>query len=335
MNKVFSLFLLLCVTVGTAQSNIMASGLKNAKQYTNAYLSPVFEGLMYSVSGGWYNTANAKPLAGFEISVIGNIVSFKNKKYKQTFILSTADYKKLKFANGSISKEVLTALGNIEDISVFLKSDIALGLLNVQAEFELLTERVFKNINFIPSAFIQASVGLIKGTEVKARFLPKIKTDNVAIGLYGIGIQHDFTRYLPADKLLPVAISAVIGYTHLDGTDTFKKTSIVSSKGQKIDLKMNTWSFNAVVSTKLPIINFYGGLGYITGKATTNILGNYIVKVGPIQATYIDPFVLKTDTNGVTANIGTKLKLGFFRLNVDYTIAEFNNLSFGINFGFR
>ena len=333
MNKVFSLFLLLCITVGTAQSNIndiLAAGLKDAKKYTNAYLDPIFEGLTYSMSGGWYNTADAKPLAGFEISIIGNIVSFK--KNKQTFTLNTADYKNLKFTDGSTSKEVSTALGNTKGTDVFIESDINPSL---RAEFKLPTGLASENINFIPSAFIQASIGLIKGTEVKVRFLPKIKTDNVAIGLYGIGIQHDFTKHLPADKLLPIAISAVIGYTHLNGTHTFKKTSIVYGKGQKIDLKINTWSFNAVVSTKLPIINFYGGLGYVIGKATTNILGTYTVKAGPFQKTYTNPFVLKTDTNGVTANIGTKLKLGFFRLNVDYTIAEFNNLSFGISFGFR
>ena len=176
---------------------------------------------------------------------------------------------------------------------------------------------------------------MIKGTELKARFLPKIKTDEVSIGLYGIGIQHEFTKHLPADKILPVAISGVIGYTHINGTYDFTDTNIIAGSDQSIDAKINTWVFQAVVSTKLPIINFYGSLGYMTGKSETAILGTYTVQSGPFQNTYVDPFTLTKDASGVTANIGTKLKLGFFRLHADYTIAEFNNLSLGLSFGFR
>ncbi|MGB5665389.1 MAG: DUF6588 family protein, partial [Maribacter sp.] len=191
-----------------------------------------------------------------------------------------------------------------------------------------------ENINFIPSAFIQASVGIIKGTELKARFLPKINTEEFGMGLYGFGVQHEFTKHLPADKILPVAISGVIGFTHLDASYDFTNTGIIAGQDQKLDIAMNTWVFQAVVSTKLPIINFYGGLGYLTGKSTTDVLGTYIVS-GPFPQTYEDPFSISNDVSGVTANVGAKLKLGFFRLNVDYTLAEFNNLSVGINFGFR
>ena len=57
---------------------------------------------------------------------------------------------------------------------------------------------------------------------------------------------------------------------------------------------------------------------------------------GPfIGDTYTNPFSIKTDTSGVTGNIWAKLKLGFFRINADYSIAKYNNLSVGVNFGFR
>lgn len=337
MKSVFFLFAALSGFLTMAQSNVndlLAAGLEDAERFTNNYLSPVSEGIIYSVSNGWYNSADAKPLGGFEISIIGNISSFKNKDDKKSFVLNTADYENLQFGDGSASKIVSTALGDIEGIRVFVEVEAAPGV-NVSEEFELPAGLASENINFVPSAFLQASVGLIKGTEIKARFLPKINTDDVAIGLYGVGIQHDFTKHLPADKLLPVAISAVIGYTHLNGTYDFTDTNIVAGQNQRIDTKVNTWVFQAVVSTKLPVINFYGGLGYLTGKSQTDILGTYVVQSGPIQETYVNPFSVSKDASGVTANLGTKLKLGFFRLNVDYTIAEFNNLSVGINFGFR
>lgn len=320
-----------------AQSNVndlFAAGIEDAERFTNAYLEPVSEGAIYSVSGGWYNTADAKPLGGFEISIIGNMAGFKNKDDKKTFVLNTEDYENLQFVDGSTSKVVSSGLGDIEGVMAYVEAEIAPGVTS-REEIELPSGLASENINFIPSAFVQASVGLIKGTEIKARFLPKIDTEDVSVGLYGVGLQHDFTKLLPADKVLPVAISAVIGYTHLDGEYDFTNTNVVDGENQKIAVDINTWVFQAVVSTKLPIINFYGGVGYLTGTSNTDVLGTYRVQGGPFQETYVDPFSLEKKASGVTANIGAKLKLGFFRLHADYAIAEFNNLSVGVNFGFR
>jgi len=317
-----------------AQSNIneiLAAGLNDAETFTTDYLSPVSEGIMYSISNGWYNTADAKPLAGFEISIIGNMASFKNKEDKKAFELNTADYENLQFVDGSNSNLVSTALGDIENVRVFVEDENGL----FREEFDLPSGLASEGVNFVPSGFIQASVGIIKGTELKARFLPKINTDDFGMSMYGFGIQHEFTKHLPADKVLPVAISAVIGYTHLDASYDFTNTSIIAGQDQRLEIDTNTWVFQAVVSTRLPIINFYGGLGYLSGKSTTDVLGTYIVQSGPIQETYVDPFSIDKDASGVTANVGAKLKLGFFRLHADYTLAEFDTFSFGINFGFR
>jgi len=337
MKNIFYAMVLCCCFAGQAQSNInelLAAGLDDAERFTNSYLSPVSEGAIYSISGSWFNTADAKPLGGFEISVIGNMTSFKNKEDKKSFVLNTAEYDNLQFVDGSPSKTVSSALGDINGVRVFVEAEIAPGITS-REEFDLPSGLAGENINFVPSGFIQASVGLIKGTELKARFLPKINTDEVSVGLFGVGIQHEFTKHLPADKILPVAISGVIGYTSLTGTYDFTNTNIIAGQDQRIDAKINTWIFQALVSTKLPVINFYGSLGYISGKSETAILGTYEVQTGPFQQTYVDPFTINTDASGVTANVGTKIKLGFFRLHADYTLAEFNNLSVGLSFGFR
>ncbi len=322
---------------GISQSNLndlLAAGLNDAERFTSDWLAPVSEAGIYSISNGWYNSADAKPLGGFEISIIGNITGFKNKDDKKAFTLNTEDYENLQFVDGSTSREVSTALGDIQGVRVFVEAEVVPGV-PVREEFELPSGLASEDINFVPSGYIQASVGLIKGTEIKARFLPKIDTDDVKIGLFGVGIQHDFTKHLPADKVLPIAISGVIGYTRLNGEYDFTDTEIIEGANQRIDTRFNSWNFSAVVSTKMPIINFYGGLGYMTGKSETDILGTYVVTSGPFQSTYEDPFSITNKVNGVMASVGTKLKLGFFRLNADYNIAEFNTLTFGINFGFR
>lgn len=317
-----------------AQSNVndlLAAGLNDAERFTNDYLSPVSEGTIFSLSGSWLNTATAKPLGGFEISIVGSMAGFKNKEEKKSFVLNTAEYENLRFEDGSTSKTVATALGDIEGVRVVVEDENGL----FSESFELPTGLASENINFLPAAYIQAGVGLVKGTEVKARFLPKIKTDDVAVSLFGFGLLHEFTSHIPANRLFPVSISGFIGFTQLNGSYDFTDTNFIDGENQRIDTRISGWSFQAMAATRLPVINFYGGLGYVTGKSDTDVLGTYTVTSGPFQTTYEDPFSINKKASGATATLGTKLKLGFFRLHLDYTLAEFNLLSAGINFGFR
>ncbi|MEM9000447.1 MAG: DUF6588 family protein [Bacteroidota bacterium] len=335
MKNFFLLALLSCFIVGKAQdlNDLFISGINDAERFANDYLAPVSEAAVYSISNGWYTTGVAKPLGGFEITIAGNFTGFKNKDDKQTFVLDPDDYENLDFVvNPGQARPVSTSLGDLEDIQVFVSDENGFS----REEFELPSGLAAEDFNFVPSGHIQVSVGLIKGLEVKARFLPKINFDDEAeIGLFGAGIQYEFTKLLPADRLWPVAVSAVIGYTDLSGDYNFEGADIIEGSDQRVDASINSWAFNAVVSTKLPVINFYGGLGYITGESEIDFLGTYEVTSGPVQTTYVDPFTVTESVNGVIANVGTKLKLGFFRINVDYNIAEFNTLTAGIHFGFR
>lgn len=321
---------------GFSQSNInelFVAGIDDAEKFSNSYFGPASEGAIYGLANGWYNSADSKPLGGFEISIMGNMTSFKSKEGKKTFVLNTAEYENLKFVDGSTSKLVSTALGDLEGIRVYVEGEM--GPIATREEFELPTGLASENINFIPSAFLQLSVGLVKGLEVKARFLPKIDTEDVALGLYGAGLQYDFSKLLPADKIWPLALSAVVGYTHLNASYDFTDSNIVDGRDQQIEVDMNVLSVQAVASTKLPVINFYGAIGYVSGKSTTDVLGTYRVQSGPLQETYVDPFSLTKKANGVSGTLGAKLKLGFFRLHADYSLAEFNSLTVGVNFGFR
>ncbi|SDS96163.1 hypothetical protein SAMN05192545_2451 [Maribacter dokdonensis] len=338
MKNLFTcVFLGACLTT-VAQAdfnNVLAAGVEDAERFTTDYMAPLSESVVYGMSTGWYNTADAKPLGGFEISIIGNITGFKNKEDKKTFILDPSDYENLDFVeNPGVAREVSTALGDISGTQVFVEGEV-LGV-TVRETFELPSGLAGENIDFVPSGYLQASVGVIKGTEIKARFLPKMEYEDASIGLFGLGIQHDFTKLLPADKILPVAISAVIGYTNINGDYDLSNARLIEGENQRIEAEISSWAFGAVVSTKLPIINFYGGVNYITGKSVTDVLGTYRVNSGPFESeTYEDPFSIVKNVNGVSGTLGTKLKLGFFRLNAEYNLGEFNTATVGINFGFR
>ena len=115
---------------------------------------------------------------------------------------------------------------------VFVETEVSPGV-TVREEFELPAGLAAEGLNFVPSAFVQGSVGLIKGLEVKARFLPNINVDDdVEFGLLGAGLQYDFTKILPADKILPVALSAVIGYTKLDADYDLEDQGVFAGENQ-------------------------------------------------------------------------------------------------------
>ncbi len=337
--KKIALFVFLGLSVWTSKAQndvdaLLAAGIDDAQRFTNDYLAPATNGLMYSMNANWFNTADAKPLGGFEISVIAN-ASLISKSDK-SFLMNTNDYENVRFVSGSSSQNVATALGeNDPDVLVEITYDDP--IFGEQTEqIELPSGIGNASGNLLPSAFIQGGVGLIKGIEVKARFMPEIKTDEVAFNMYGAGLQFEATKWLPADKLLPVALSGLVAYTHLGASYDLTESSGVDGENQKLENDTNTWLFQLIASTKLPVINFYGGVGYINGKSESDLLGTYRVSNGLITTEdIVDPFSVSSKVSGFRGTVGTKLKIGFFRFNAEYHLAEFNAFSVGLNFGFR
>ncbi|WP_445736791.1 DUF6588 family protein [Mariniflexile sp.] len=338
--KKISLLVLLCLaTISLKAQNdldaLLAAGVEDAQRFANDYLAPGTNGLMYSMNSNWFNTAEAKPLGGFEISIIANAASVKSEN--KSFLMNTADYQNVKFENesGNSAKMVATVLGD-NDPAIFVDIEYKdpLGITRTTT-IELPTGIGSENINLLPTAFIQGAIGLSKGIELKARFVPKIKTDDVDISMYGAGLQFEMTKWLPADKVLPVAISGLVAYTHLDGSYDLSSASTLEGENQRLENGTNTWLFQLIASTKLPVINFYGGIGYIKGESKSDLLGTYRGTSGIFYEEVTDPFSVSSEVSSVRGTLGTKLKLGFFRLNAEYHVSEFNAFSVGLNFGFR
>ena len=326
----------IAVSTLKAQENIndlLTAGISDAKRFSTDYLAPASEGLAFGINNGWFNNAKAPKKYGFEISLVGNVSFIKDEK--KSFQMNVADYENIRFADNSSSKMVATALGhNDPDITIFITYDDPL-FGSQEVPLTLPTGIGSENIDLIPTAFLQASFSPFNGTQLKARFFPKVDTDDVKVGFYGFGIQQEFTSWLPADKVFPVAISGLVAYTHLNGSYNFTDGEYVEGENQQIDTQVNTFLFELLVGTKLPVINFYGGLGYMTGKSKTDLLGTYRVTDGLLfSQDIVDPFSVEQDVSGVRGTVGANLKMGFFSLNADYTLAEFDSASVGLNFSF-
>lgn len=323
--------------VAKAQNDLdvlLSAGVEDAQRFANDYLAPGTNGLMHSINANWFNSAKVKPLGGFEISIIANASLVKDED--KMFSMDTSNYNNVQFAQGPSIQDVATVLGeNNPDIFVEVEYDDPIfGSQTV--ELSLPQGIGDQSKNLLPTAFVQGALGLGSGIEVKARYFPKIDTDEVTFNMYGAGLQLEFTEWLPADKLWPVALSALVAYNHLDGSYDITESSGIDGENQRLENNTNTWLFQLAVSTKLPVFNLYGGLGYVSGTSESDLLGNYRVTNGTLTTeTIVDPFSVSSDVSAVRGTVGAKLKLGFFRLNAEYHISEFDAFSLGVNLGFR
>jgi hypothetical protein len=97
-----------------------------------------------------------------------------------------------------------------------------------------------------------------------------------------------------------------------------------------MNLKLNSWLFQALISKKIAIVTFYGGVGYATIKTDTDIVGSYQVTYQGTTVTYNNPVALQFKNNSLRLTGGFRLNLGPVYLNTDYTVQEYGTLSVGI-----
>ncbi len=332
MKKYTLLLTLLLSYFGFSQTDIdqiLELGIENAQRFSEDYFAPAGESLINNMSNGWYTTAQVKKLWHFEVGIVGNLSFVRDDK--QSFLLRTAEYTNLSFRDGSFSQFTATALGtNSGDLSVVINEGQA-------SELEVVLPQGIGNseINSLPGGFIQGSMGLIKSTEIKLRFLPRIKAvEDAEIQLYGVAFQHEFTDWVFPAKRWPVRVSALLGYTNVKGFYDLNTTTGIPGADQEVRLNSNSWLLTGIASTKFPVFNFYGGLGYYFGSNDADLLGTYQIQNGPFASDIVtDPISVKTKTNGVKATIGARVQYGIFKANMDYTLQNFSNLSLGLAFG--
>ena len=338
MKKAALIFVLFfCINQVSAQNNIeklLISGVNDAKTFAKSYITPGAESLMYSMNSGWYKTAKVHKPLGFDISLVASGHFVNNAD--QSFDLNVSDYENIRFEDGSQSKQVATVSGeNTPSVSVI--SRVEENGLNQDIEILLPNGVSSKGVDVLPTAFLQAEVGLFKSTEIKVRYFPKTNIEEVESEMIGFGIQHEITSWLPLGRVLPVDISGLVAYNQLDTQFDFSGDVALRGENQRLELDAETWLFELIASTKLPIINFYGGLGYISGNSDLDLKGTYIIEANIFtqERVLTDPFTVNNDISGLRATVGAKLKLGFFGLNADYTFQEYETISVGIHFGFR
>ncbi|QJP33175.1 hypothetical protein F0365_01480 [Nonlabens sp. Ci31] len=338
-------------------SDILAAGVQAADKYANSYTAPASEAFTYNLASGWYESGEVLKAGKFKLQI--KVQGTFAPDEKKSFVLDPLEYERIiqssydntnsppaditvTFGDGSTAPRLIaTVLGeNNPEQSLIIRSTESNTNLLLQEDIITLAQGIGSTgLDVVPSAFFQVGVGLGAGLEVKARFIPKIETDEVKTGLYGAGLQWEFTKLFEEEdgtNNLPVSVSVLGAFTRLDASYDFEDGAVVEGRDQLIETKTNVFNVAAIASTNFKVINFYGGLNYVVGNSTTDLKGTYTFRsntvIFPIASTVEDPLSLQTDVSGVLGTIGAKLTLGAFNINADYTFGEYDTASASIFF---
>jgi Family of unknown function (DUF6588) len=335
--------------------DFLKSSTADGVKFLQAYMSPWFNAFGAGLNGGWYNTAKPHKLGGFDITAGLNVGMVPSSA--ETFDLST-----LKLSD-NISPKTGTAP------TVAGKNDPGPTLNYSASGYTLASFNAPKGTGwkFIPVPTAQVGIGLPLGTEIKGRFIPRIKMDlnggkfEGDMMLWGVGLVHSIMQYIPGNELLPVDASIFAGYTRLNGNvhlnlqpgtpQNYTTYNSTSFNDQKLSATVEAFNVSAIASVHVAIITFYGGLGYTKTSTVLKLTGNFpspVLVTPALPATpyaeYNDSGVKKGETfgemniknfSGLRANIGFRLKLAVLTIHADYTRAQYNVVSTGLGISFR
>ena len=331
----FSIFII-ATTVKSQDLDMFLLAKGDASLLFQNYMNPVMKGMQYSLNNGWYHTAKTHKKLGFDISINLNAAIVPNSS--RTFVFNASNYQYLSLENGSNTMN--TIMGG--------KNDQTIGIRIPQANDYKVAQFTMPDgigndlpLKAVPSPMVQASVGLLGNTDISVRMMPAVNSKDFSGNLFGFGIKHNIMQYFgPLDKL-PLNVSIFGGYTSMKADYNLSGNSGLAGNNQIAAFDISAYTFQALASLDLPIISFYGGIGYERGNSTFKIKGSYELSYTlesnntTVTETVVDPINMKFKTNSVRGTIGARLNLAFFKLYADYTIKNYNTISTGIAFSFR
>jgi hypothetical protein len=251
MRKILILFLFIsnfCNSQNPSPSDLvhLPEFFDDAVFFCDKFITPATDAAVYQSASCWIYSAKKNKLWSTSIGINGNVFFVPNAD--RNFVLNNSDFKFLKLMNGE-SATVQTALGNDEFVRIIDKY----GIIDVMKPIK--TPKGV-NSNTIIYPHLSGSVTIWGGTELIGKYAPKtaIKTGEYAV--YGFGVKHNVSQYLPNLEKKNINISMAltrsfenISFDFLDfpvnlGTTFGYKTLGIS----RIDGKVKTWQMQTNVS---------------------------------------------------------------------------------------
>ncbi|MCB0488893.1 MAG: hypothetical protein KDC99_10465 [Cyclobacteriaceae bacterium] len=344
MKKIYSIALLALVFIlsypiaSTAQDDLdqfLQESVEDGEKLIGGYVAPAIKAFSLGLNQGWYNTAKPHKVAGVDLTM--SVSLMKVPSSEQLFDVNALGLTSVTLVNESGNPEtdgnIPTILGPDTPPTFSPSATVNDGFVNQSDDFQgpgglELGSDVKLLKNKMPAAMVQLGFGLPKGTDVKLRLVPKVDVGDGKFNMFGIGVMHDVKQYIPGIKNLPFDLSGFVGYTKM-------KLDVPFDGDQRGVFEASSTTIQGVISKKVAVLTFYGGLGYNIAKSKLAMLGSYDIDNDSNTPAIVDPVNLDFAASGFRTTVGMRLKLAVFTFHGDYTIQKYNALTVGFGISVR
>lgn len=356
--------LFLCLNTGYAQfteaGTILRAGSGDANTLLTEYFNPLGKGFGTDLNAGWFSTAKTHSTLGFDITLIGSVALVPSTD--EVFDVQSLNFAELEYIENQYGSSISpTAFGTNKSgptLGSYFENPIT-GERELLYSFEMPQGSGYP---YVPAPMLQASVGIIKDTDVTFRLIPPSQLPgNMELDLFGIGFKHGLNQWLPGGRFLPVNLSLQAGYTSLNssvafdiqpesGADIQNNYPASTWNGQKAEFTADAFTANALVGKTLPIISVWAGVGYESSTVSMGTPGSYPITVPNEEYDPNDPEndrIKKIDSvddpidinyeneSSFHALVGTRIRLAIFNISASYTLAKYPVLQAGFGIGIR
>lgn len=327
-----------------AQSDLdylIKGSTEDANYLVKGYITPALNTVGYGLTQGWYNTAKPHKVLGFDLTITAATISIPSTDL--TYRVENASLKNLAVTPypGATAINAPTIFGSstapkYQPLTTVNGTKIPSGQTIDGAPGLDLDVPVVGTA--VPIPMVQLGIGLPKGTDVKLRFFPSTGLGtggkDGSVGMFGIGVLHDVKQYIPGVKELPFDLSAFVGYTKLNFDVNLDPTN---NPSQKASFASSATTIQGLISKKVSVLTFYGGLGFNFIGSDLNVKGTFDLDGNPTTTTdrVNDPVSISNSTSSASFTAGLRLKLAIFTFHGDYTFQKYNALTLGFGFNVR
>ena len=334
----------------SAQSDVVGfiqAGKVDAATLAEAYLNPYVLALGDGLNNGWYQSAATHKILGMDISV--NVSGIRIPASAQSFNVNSLSLERTSLLSGS--PDAPTVAGKEED-GPRMKVQLDPGNPARTLEFNLPQGSGY---DFVPVPMAQVTVGALPHTDLSVRYVPELSfnDDEISFDMMGVGVKHNFMKWIPGLKLLPFDASVFVNYSKINAESELEFTEndynevlVAASRidyahqdDQRLMIDTRTTSYGLVVSKKLSVLTLFASAGHSSSKSEIDLKGSYPFAryegSQPVIYGDTDPVDLTFDSSNVSLSAGLRLRLAFFSLYGSISRMEYTSYNAGISLGFR
>ena len=332
-----------------SQTNVaefLKAGQADANALVKAYLDPYAMALGDGLNNGWYNSAAPHKLFGFDLSITASAIQIPSQA--KTFDITKLGLTNMTVISGGNMAPTIAG-ADVPGPLMQVKDDQGnnIGTFNTPNGF---------GQDIVPVPMAQIGFGILPHTDIIGRYIPDLSynygANKMKLGSWGIGVKHNFMKWVSFLKDLPFDASVFGSYSEVNAQNSLSFTpedynldnvtvTFTSDDSQLLQVKSKTTKFGLIVSKQLGVITFFGGIGQSTSESNLDMLGKYPVittvegggQVITNEDALYDPISVQFTSKNMCMDAGLRLQLGFFGIFGSVNKAEYTSYNAGISFG--